>query len=122
MVYFSLCFSGGTEMYQTKQVDVRVAFEIKESKRGAISELVMKKVLRYLLLNHTVTSVMRDYFILDSSSIERCFTLYKEGNHCSLDCEITSDDRDWYNSLNCDIRSDKSIVLDSIDYDSFNCI
>ena len=106
---------------KTTQLELKVDFEIKESKNGAIGINSMKRVLNYLLETQERSSLIKDYFITDIKGVERLFTLNDEKSHCILDCEITSDERDWYTQFECDVRNDKSIVIDSIQYESFNC-
>jgi len=105
-----------------KQFNMKVDFALNVKPNGKINKSIMMKMAKTLK-----SKPLGDYFITDSNGYDNAmFTMEKIvdgfGIHSLVvDCEITSDDIDWYNRLIIEKNSGKWDFTNT-SYESYNVI
>lgn len=102
------------------QKEITVDYEIPFNKTtGKVNKKDMMKVAKDLVLNYKKQG---DYFVKDTTNREFAFTLRKDGNVITVDCEFTIDEtecgRDRYNMVNF-YYSPKSKKIEDVEYESY---
>lgn len=79
----------------TRQYDITVAYEIKKTKKDAITKKSMKDAFKTCYeLSKEKKAAEFDAFIKDATGATYCFTFSKGGNYqdFTLSCELTEDE------------------------------
>jgi hypothetical protein len=73
---------------------LKIDFAFNVMPNGKIYHAVMLKMAKFLIHKQQA-----DYFVTDSIGRQEVFTVRKQVGQAVIDCEVVSDDIDWYNAI-----------------------
>lgn len=101
-----------------KEITVDYTIEF-NANTGKVNKNIMMKVAKDLIFNQKKVG---DYFVKDNTNREFAFSLAKDGNEVTVDCEFTTDEtecgKDRYNVVKF-YYSPKSKKIEDVEYESY---